>query len=442
MRFQFHLPRVTSTVETSRDRGQPILDGHDVVISDLWKIPPNTVALVGRPAVWFALDFDLPRIQLGFTTLEPRQVRWEQDFGGHLLIAITGTDPRKVSIIESGPVNPNGTGALVPFEYPEDDFAKRGIIDFEPVVIEPPHGVAEDFFANLVRATQRAYDGNQRYTVIEIPFLRIGRDSNSYVAGIALACGIDGRILPKPQKNVRFEWFGYPGVEDPVHRANFGTYMGAPTELHDGVLDVAYHDEDGSVRLVLVGGEPNGRARLPDGVEVGLDALGRIAFSPNDARSHGLPSVHTEPPENIRHRRRFPADPAPAGAYITIVVDGRSVPLKPGSKYRGTIVARNDALGIASMRTSEGQRIALPITELGVELRDPKRVDKLFAVGNELSVGLHRDRHPQLQAHGAANLKDRLQWRQLHAPRPVNIAGTAAFAAVALAGVLVWWRWR
>ena len=30
---------------------------------------------------------------------------------------------------------------------------------------------------------------------------------------------------------MRFEWTGYPGAEDPVHRSNFGTYFGARLAL-------------------------------------------------------------------------------------------------------------------------------------------------------------------------------------------------------------------
>jgi hypothetical protein len=238
---------------------------------------------------------------------------------------------------------------------------------------------------------------------------------------------------------MRWEWTGYPGAEDPVHHANFGTYLGAPTKLPDGSLEVAYHNADGGVRLVVVGGAPNGTARLPDGTDVRLDALGRIAFAPDDANAHGLPSRHTEPPHQIAARRFFPRDPAPQGAQITLVVDGKSAPLAPGTTYRGTIVDRHDALGIATLRTNDDRDVVLPLAELGVELRDPKRVDALFRVGTELTVGLHRDRHPKLAAHGNAWAQDRFGWHRFHAPRPSEIAAGTALAlglgVLALAGV-------
>lgn len=444
MRFQARIPRfVTSTVEAGPERATPILDGRDAVVPNHWKLPPNTVALVGRPAVSTSLDLTLPSFSLGPVRVRGRRLRFEQDFGGHLFIVLTTDEADRVRIVEGGPLTPGGAGNLVPYSYPEDDFARRGVIDFEPVVIPPPNGLAEGDFLQLLRDVHRAYDGDQRYRAIEIPFLRVGRDSNSYAVGVLLCCGIDPRAIPKPQKAMRWEWTGYPGAEDPVHHANFGAYLGAPTHLAGGVLEVAYHNWDGSVRLVAVGGEPAGVARLPDGSEARLDAQGRIVFLPEEAKRRGLPSRHTEPPRQIAARRRFPPDPAPAGAQITLVVDGRSVPLEPGNQYRGAIVDRNDALGLAILRTADGVEVVLPLTELGVELRDPKRVDELMRVGVELTVGLHSDRHPKLVAHGDAALIDRFRARRLHAPRPANVAGAAALGIgllVAVAGYFVWRR--
>jgi len=133
-------------------------------------------------------------------------------------------------------------------------------------------------------------------------------------------------------------------------------------------------------------------------------------------------------------RRRFPSDPAPAGAFITLIVAGQAVPLRPGDSYRGEIVARNDALGVAILRGEEGE-IVLPLGELGVELRDPKRVDRLLQIGSELTVGLHRDRHPHLKAHGRAARRDAFRARRAHAPRPV-VVGTAGLL-LAAASVVV-----
>ncbi len=441
MRFHVRIPRFGgSTLEAGSTRSHPVLDGGDVVIANRWKLPPHTVAMVGRPAVWFALDFATPRIPLGFATIPSKRLHWEQDFGGHLFLAITGADAATATIVEAGPMNANGTGGLVPYAYPEDDFAQHGVMDFEPIVIAPPHGLTEDAFAELVCTTQRTYDGDQRYVVIEMPFLRVGRDSNSYSVGVLLCCGIDPRAVPKPNDAMRFEWTGYPGAEDPVHRSNFGTYLGAPSRLDGNVVEAAYHNQDGSVRLVIVGGEANGRARLPDGTDVTLDGLGRRAFSPEEARKHGLPSAHTDPPANVRNRRHYPKDPAPAGNMITLVVDRQSVPLAPGVQYRGTIVDRHQALGLATLRTASSD-VVLPLGELGVELRDPQRVDKLARVGTELTVGLHRDRHPKLVAHGTRFVEDRLSWRRFHAPRPINVMTTGAVALAVLAtGLFVWQR--
>jgi hypothetical protein len=442
MRFQARIPRfVTSTVESGPQRPKPILDGTDHTLPNRWKIAPHSVALIGRPAVWTALDITIPSIPFGFGRTPALRHRWEQDFGGHLFLAVAGADASRVTIVEGGPLYPGGRGALVPFCYAEDDYAARGIVDFDPIVIPPPHGLREDFFAELVRSTQHAYDGDQLYRAIEIPFLRVGRDSNSYAVGILLTCGIDPRAIPKPHHAVRFEWVGYPGAEDPVHRSNFGTYLGKPGRGAGGVVDLASHNADGSVRLVVIGGEPNAAVTLPSGTQVQLDENGRIAFSPDDARAHGLPTTHTNPPDQIRNRPRFPAQPAAAGAQITLVVNGESVPLVPGNDYRGRVIERHDSLALATLATASGE-VVLPLVELGNELRDPKRVDSLLRVGNEVTVGLHADREPKLIAHGDAALADALAPRQAHAPRPLAvIAGAVAAVAVFFAG-FVWWQRR
>jgi hypothetical protein len=218
--------------------------------------------------------------------------------------------------------------------------------------------------------------------------------------------------------------------------------LGAPTTLENGVIEAPYHDDDGSVRFVLLGGSPNATARLPDGSQVRLDGHGRYAFSPSDARAHGLPTVHTAPPAQIMTRRRFPSDPSPEGAQITLIIGGESVALEPGSEHRGTIVDRNDALALATLHTASGTEIVLPLTELGVELRDPKRVDHLMRVGNELTVGLHRDRRPKLIAHGDTALDDNLSWHQFHAPPWRNVFITSLVSVVALALGVLWWRRR
>jgi hypothetical protein len=438
VRFSLKIPRfATSTIGTAPARLDPVLDGRDVVVPNRWKLPSHTVALVGRPAVWFSLDVKTPRIALGPLEIPAKRLVWEQDFGGHLFVAITDGDPDRVTIIEAGPTNPNGTGALVPFAYPEDKFAEHGVIDFAPIPIAPPHGLSEEFFAQLVRTTQRAYDGNQRYRAVEIPFLRVGRDSNSYAIGVLLCCGIDPRDVPKPLKAMRYEWTGYPGAEDPVHRSNFGAYFGAPSDLGAGAIDVAIHSDDGGVRFVLVGGEPGGSARLPDGSTVTLDANGRIAFAPDDAKRHGLPTTHTEPPDHIKTRRRFPSDPAPAGAEISLVVDGHSVPLVPGKQYRGTIVGRHDSLRIARLQC-DTREVVLPLSDLGSELRDPKRVDRLLQVGTDVTVGLARDRYPQLRAHGVDWLVDQFGQRRFHLPRPRNVVATATVSLVVVMVGVAW----
>ena len=427
MRFRLRIPRyATTSVEASTDQGRPVVDRSDVIVPNRWSLPPHTVAMAGRRAVWFGLDI-LHR-------------HWELDIGGHLFLVVIGADPARATIVEAGPTNADGTGALVPYHYPEDEFTQHQVTDFQPEIVPPPHGLSNEFFAELVRVAPRDYDGNQRYLAIEIPFFRVGRDSNSYAIGVLLSCCVDPRSIPKnPANEKHHELTGYPGAEDPVHLANFGMYVGAPTRLHDGVLEVAYHKADGNVLAVVVGGSPNGRARLPDGAEVDLDALGRITFSPDDARRHKMPSVHTDPPDFIRTRQFFPPNPAPAGAEITLVVGGRPTPLVAGNQYRGTIVGRDDALGLATLRTASADCV-LPIAEIGVEMRDPKRVDALFHIGNELTVGLHRDRHPKLVSHGPAAVGDDLRWRRFHAPRPVNVITTTVVGALVAGAGLIWWR--
>ncbi|MFY9779608.1 MAG: hypothetical protein WAJ85_03735 [Candidatus Baltobacteraceae bacterium] len=440
MRIRARVPRViASTVEAGPSDFGPALDGRLDPVANTWKLPPHGVALVGRPAVWYSLDVSTPHIGLGPVAIPALRLRVEEDFGGHLFLVVADETGEQAYVLEAGPSNPNGTGALVPFRYSELDFVKRGEVDFDPVAIAPPHGLSAEFFARSLVEAQRAYDGDQRYLAVEIPFLRVGRDSNSYACGLLLACGVDPRAIPKPSKTLRREWAGYPGVEDPVHRANFGAYLGAPTDLGDGNLAAAYHAAGGDVLYVAVGGRPHGTARLPDGSEVTLDALGRFIIEPQEARRRGLPAAHTEPPAQLRERRHFPADPAPAGKEITLVVDGRSEPLRPGDEHRGTIVARNDALALATLR--EGEReIVLPLVELGVELRDPARVDRLLSVGNELTVGLYEDRRPKLVAHGEAAAADAAAPQRVHldAPaatsrRPDVVRGFAAGATGGLA---------
>jgi hypothetical protein len=438
MRLRARVPRLfSSNLETGPEASRPVLDGSPVVVPNTWNLPPHAVAVVGRPAVWVVLDIKTPRIELGIVSLPPRRIRAEQDFGGHLYLLVTGEDAAHAELIEGGPLRRRGADGLVPFAYPEADFAKRGVIDFDPILIPPPLGITAEFFAELLRSAQREYDGDQRYLAIEIPFLRVGRDSNSYAVGVLLASGVDTRKLPKPGKALRYELTGYPGAEDPVHRGNFGAYPGAPGKLEDGVFDMGYHNADGSVRLVVVGGKPNGRARLPDGSEVELDDLGRRAFAPDEASRHGLPTSYTEPPEQIRRRRHYPADAAPSGAQITLIVDGRSAPLVPGDAYTGTIVDRHDALGIAWLRTEKGD-VVLPLIELGVELRDPERVDRLLRVGSKLTVGLHRDRRPKLVAHGDGATDDAFLSRRFHAPPWRKAIPLTAFGVAACAGGLYW----
>lgn len=423
MKFQIRIPRfVTSSVSAAPTAQEPILDGRDVTIPNRWALPPDTVALGGRPAVWSIVEIETPKIPLGFATIPALHHTFEQDFGGHLFVIVISSDGRQASLIEAGPVDPDGSGALVPFRYPEGDFVTEHVVDFDPLVIDPPHGLSREFFADLVRRTHKAYDGNQRYLAVEIPFFRIGRDSNSYAVGVLAACGVDARALPELRSTLRTEWTGYPGMEDPVHRANFGAYLGAPTPLGPGAAEVAYHDESGDIRYAVVGGEPFGSAILPDGTEIALDRFGCKLFSPDDARVHGLPTKHTDPPEQIAKRVRFPTEPEPGGAEITLVVDGKSVPLAPGAVFEGRVEFRNDALNIAALKTRDGSSVILPLAELGVELRDPKRVDALLREGNDIRLGLRSDRHPRLVSRGRRSFNERMGVRRFHAPQPLDIA--------------------
>ncbi len=439
MKWRVEIPRfVASTVEMARAGARAICDGRDATMQNVWQLPPHAVAIVGRPAVWFSFDARSPRLGRGALSIPPLHFAYESDFGGHLYLVVAHADGANLTVVESGPANVKGTGALVPFEYPEDDFAKRGLLDFDPLVIEPPLGMSQRAFAELIVAAHRAYDGNQRYRAIEIPFLRVGRDSNSYVLGVLRVCGVDPRETPQIKMVRRWEWTGYPGSEDPVHPSNFGTYLGEPNRQGDGTYDVASFDERGDVRFVLVGGDPHGVARLPDGTSATLDQLGRRMFSADDARAVRLPTKHTAPPSHIRNRVRFPSKPEPAGAQITIVVDGETVPLETNSRFRGTVDARSDALALAFL--SGDHELVLPLEDLGFELRDPHRVDRLFRPGTELTLGLDRNRHPRLRAHGWRGGTDRLRGRRFHAPRAVNIVGTAAIvvvAAIAVAGAIM-----
>jgi hypothetical protein len=117
---------------------------------------------------------------------------------------------------------------------------------------------------------------------------------------------------------------------------------------------------------------------------------------------------------------------------ITLIVDGTPVPLEPGTEHRGTVVNRHDALALATLHSLSGSEVVLPLAELGVELRDPKRVDQLLRVGNEVTVGLRRDRRPKLVAHGSAATQDTVTWHRFHAPPWRNVFATSAIALAAL----------
>ncbi len=414
------------------DDVEPILDGHLPLYANVWRVPRNSVALCGRPAIWAALDVTIPGFRIGAWHFKARRIRWEQDFGGHLYIVVVGDAPADAYVLEGGP-DFNGSGALAPFGYAEDAFFTRGMIDFDPVTVDPPHGLTPQEFVELLFTAHREYDGNQRYTAIEMPFLRVGRDSNSYAIGVLLAAGLDLREIPKPYRARRFEWSGYPGAEDPVHRANFGGYLGEPATLADGSTSATFHGDRGQVLYVCIAGEPHGSARLPDGTLVGLDTRGRRVLAEREAKRHGLPVNHTAPPPHIAGRTRFPKTPLPAGALITFVEDGVSTPLNVGQDFAGTIVGRNDALGLATMRTDAGRTVTMPMNELGVELRDPKRVDAALQIGEYLVVGLHSDRRPKLHVRGRTNIG-----RSASQLGPEAAVVAAVFAIVAVAAVFVY----
>jgi hypothetical protein len=434
VRFRATLPRLSSTVQTSPNAfdHEPILDGHLPIYSNVWRVPPNTVALCGRPAVWFALDVRLPGFRIGSLHVSPRRIRWEQDVGGHLYLVVVGDAPADAIVLEGGPFV-TGTGALAPYAYSEDGFYNRGMVDFDPVPIDPPNGLSSQEFAELLFTAHREYDANQRYTAIEIPFLRVGRDSNSYAIGMLLAAGLDFRAIPKPYRARRFEWSGYPGAEDPVHRANFGGYLGEPSVLPDGSKTATFHGDRGQVTYVCIAGKPHGTARLPDGTDVALDAFGRRVLGRAEAVRHGLPIKHTAPPEHIAKRVRYPKKPDPAGAYITLVDNGVSTALELGKTYSGTIVERDDALGLATMRTEDRRIVTMPMNELGVELRDPKRVDAALQVGEFLQVGLHSDRRPRLHVRGRPDVG-----RSASQIGPEAAVAAVVFAVLAVAGILVY----
>ena len=127
MRLSSRIPRViASTVEKGPPGYGPILDGRDVVVPNVWNLPAHTVALAGRPAVWYSLDVATPEIRLGPMAFRPVRIRIEQDFGGHLYLIVIDGDARQAHLIEAGPSHSNGTGALVPYLYPEGDLARHG----------------------------------------------------------------------------------------------------------------------------------------------------------------------------------------------------------------------------------------------------------------------------------------------------------------------------
>ena len=79
MKFQARVPRVvSSTVTAGSETSRPVLDGRDVIVPNHWQLPPDTVALVGRPAVWTALDIAFPEIPLGVARIPPKRIRFER----------------------------------------------------------------------------------------------------------------------------------------------------------------------------------------------------------------------------------------------------------------------------------------------------------------------------------------------------------------------------
>jgi hypothetical protein len=65
-------------------------------------------------------------------------------------------------------------------------------------------------------------------------------------------------------------------------------------------------------------------------------------------------------------------------------------------------------------------------------------VDRLLQIGTEVTVGLSRDRHPKLSAHGTDWLRDRLRYRRFHLPRIRNVATTAVLAVGVLVAGAFW----
>ena len=129
--------------------------------------------------------------------------------------------------------------------------------------------------------------------------------------------------------------------------------------------------------------------RGTDGSEVTLDALGRFIIEPPEARRRGLPATDTEPPPNCASAVIFPPILRRPGRDHA----RRRRPLgaaSSGDEHRGTIVARNDALALATLR--EGEREI--VFRCGTRRRATRsgRVDRLLSVGNELTVDLYEDR--------------------------------------------------
>jgi len=429
MRLRIRGPRgASSAVSAGKLQGTPVLDAHRVVVANRWGVARG-VWIVGRPAVAATAAVTLPKLPLPGLR-GGKKISFGVDFGGHLFVLVVGEDTRTGAVIEAGPLDPSGRGALVPFDYPEAELEGMGELDFPPLRVVPPDGLDEAAFATMLLRAHDDYDGDQRYLVIEIPFLRVGRDSNSYAMGVLLASGIDRSAIPTLRNVGRtIELTGYPGAEDPVNRANFGVYFGPPTTLAPAVHTVATHGPDGQVRYVEIGGEPGTELTYPDGTTAKLPASGRLVLAADAAKARGLPARWSKPPSQIAGRRRFPSDPAPAGAWISLVVDGESVPLGPHANYRGSVAVRNDTLGIAILQPGE---IVLPLGELGGVLRDPSRVDRLLRLGRDVTVGLHGDRRPRLVAHDTGAKIGDAFGRRVHLPQA--IAWTAGSLAVLLGG--------
>jgi hypothetical protein len=85
------------------------------------------------------------------------------------------------------------------------------------------------------------------------------------------------------------------------------------------------------------------------------------------------------------------------------------------------------------MRTEDGRIVTMPMNELGVELRDPKRVDAALQVGEFLQVGLHSDRRPRLHVRGRPDVG-----RSASQIGPEAAVAAVIFAVLAVAGILVY----